>query len=121
MRVPEWLKHAFAIDPPGAAMPTARQAEVIDRLCREVVRRRLTTPALTMLEMSRPLNFVTAQAILFFDPVVAAVTDADGHREFAAFLEHRGSIEHLARRIEEMEADAMRRESRPGPDEGPPG
>ena len=106
----EWLKHAFAVDPPGPAVPTPRQAEVIDRICREVVRRRLTTPALLMLEMSRPLNFVTAQAVHFFDPVVSAVTDADGHREFATFLEHRGSIEHLARRIEEMEAEAMRAE-----------
>jgi len=121
MGVPEWLKHAFAIDPPGAAVPTARQAEVIDRICREVVRRRLTTPALMMLEMSRPLNFVTAQAIQFFDPMVAAVTDADGHREFAAFLEHRGSIDHFARRIEEMEAEAVRREARPGADAEPPG
>lgn len=106
----DWLKHAFAVDPPGPAEPTPRQAEVIDRLCREVVRRRLTTPALMLLEMSRPLNFVTAQAIHFFDPMVAAVTDADGHREFARFLEHRGSIDHLARRIEELEVEAVRRE-----------
>ena len=101
----EWLKHAFAVDPPGPAEPTPRQAEVIDRLCREVVRRRLTTPALLALEMSRPLNFVTAQAVHFFDPLVKAVTDADGHREFATFLEHRGSIDHLVKRIEEMEAE----------------
>ena len=106
----DWLKHAFAIDPPGPAEPTPRQAEVVDRVCREVVRRRLTTPALLMLEMSRPLNFITAQAIHFFDPVVRAITDANGPREFAAFLEHRGSIDYFVRRIEEMEAEAMRRE-----------
>lgn len=108
----DWLRHAFAVDPPGAAEPTPRQAEVIDRLCREVVRRRMTTPALMLLEMSRPANFVMAQAIHFFDPIVGAVTDADGHREFARFLEHRGSVEHLARRIEELEAEAVRRESK---------
>lgn len=108
----DWLKHAFAVDPPGAAVPTPRQAEVIDRLCREIVRRRMTTPALMLLEMSRPLNFVTAQAIHFFDPLVGAVTDADGHREFARFLEHRGSVEHLTRRIEEMEAEVVRTESK---------
>ncbi len=107
-----WLKHAFAIDPPGPAEPTPRQIEVIDRLCLEVVKRRLTTPALAALEMSRPLNFVTAQAIHFFDPLIASVTDADGHREFAKFLEHRGSVDHLARRIEELEAEAVKRENR---------
>ncbi|HEX6984965.1 MAG TPA: hypothetical protein VF170_06290 [Planctomycetaceae bacterium] len=106
----DWLRRAFAVDPPGPAEPTPRQAEVVDRVCREVVHRRLTTPALLLLEMSRPLNFVTAQAIHFFDPLVRAVTDADGPREFAAFLEHRGSIDHLVRRIEEIEAEAVRRE-----------
>ena len=105
-----WLKNAFAVDPPGPAEPTARQAEIAERLCREVVRRRLTTPALVALEMSRPLNFVTAQAIHFFDPLIRAVTDAAGHRDFAAFLEQRGSIDYLAHRIEQFEAEATRRE-----------
>ena len=107
----DWLRHAFAIDPPGPAEPTPRQAEIIERVCREVVRRRLTTPALVALEMSRPLNFVTAQAIHYFEHIVQAVTDADGPREFADFLEHRGSIEYLARRVEALEAEALRRES----------
>lgn len=106
MSLATWLKHAFAVEPPGPAEPTPRQAEVVDRLCREVVRRGMATPALVALEMSRPLNFVTAQAIHFFDPLVAAVTDADGHREFARFLEQRGSVDHLVRRIGEIEAEA---------------
>jgi hypothetical protein len=99
-----WLKQAFAIDPPGPVEPTRRQTEIIERLCREIIRRRLTTPALLLLEMSRPLNYITAQAIHFFDPLVRAVTDAEGHREFANFLEQRGSIDHLVRRIEDLEA-----------------
>ena len=107
----ERLRHAFAVDPPGPVEPTPRQAELVDRLCREVVRRRLTTPALILLEMCRPLNFVTAQAIHFFDPLIRAVTDADGHREFAKFLENRGAIDCLARRIEEIEAEAVQHEA----------
>ena len=35
---------------------------VLDRLAQEVVRRRLTTPALLLLEVGRPLNFVSALA-----------------------------------------------------------
>ncbi len=106
----DWIKHAFAVESPGPAEPTPRQVEIVDRLCREVVRRRLTTPALLALEMSRPLNFVTSQAIHFFDPIVRGLTDADAPREFADFLEHRGSIDYLAGRIEALEAEASRRE-----------
>lgn len=106
----DWLKHAFDVEKPGPAEPTPAQAAIVDRLCREVVRRRLTTPALVTLEMSRPLNFVTAQAIHFFDPLIKSITDANGHREFATFLEHRGSIDYLTNRIEELEAAATQHE-----------
>jgi len=106
-----WLKHAFAVEPPGPAEPTPPQAEVAEKLCAEIVRRHLTTPALTFLEMSRPLNFIGAQAMHFFAPLVEALTDAEGHRHFAAFLEQRGSIDYLCRRIEELEADEMKGKS----------
>lgn len=99
------LKHAFAVEKPGTAEPTPAQAAIVDRVCREVVRRRLTAPALVALEMSRPLNFVTAQAIHFFDPVLQTFGDVQAAREFANFLEQRGSVDYLAKRIAEMDAD----------------
>jgi hypothetical protein len=101
-----WLQHAFAVDPPGPAEPTEPQREVTERLCREVVRRRMTTPALMALEMSRPLNYLGSQALVFFRPFLQAITDADGHRHLAEFLEHRGSVEYLCRHIEALEAEA---------------
>lgn len=106
-----WLKHAFAVEPSGPAEPTPEQERVIDRLCRELVRRHLTTPALLFLEMSRPMNYLGAQAMHFFSPFISAVTDAQGHRHFAAFLERRGSIDYLCRRIEQLEAEANEADS----------
>lgn len=102
----KWLKHAFAIDPPGAADPGPDLRPFIDRLCHEVVRRRLTTPALIALEMSRPLNNVGAHAMHFFSPLVWALTDADGFDRFAKYLEKRGSIEFLCQRLEELEHES---------------
>ena len=93
------LKHAFAVDQLDSVAPTPQQQSIIDRLCREIVRRRLSTPALMFLEMSRPLNFIGAQAMHFFTPLVSAVTDAQGFEQFALFLEQRGSIDHLCRQI----------------------
>jgi hypothetical protein len=101
--VADWLKHAFAVEKPGPAEPTDEQRETVDRLCTEIVRRQMTTPALMFLEMSRPLNFVGSQALHFFAPFISAVSDAPGHRHLAAFLEKRGSIDYICRRIEELE------------------
>ena len=111
-----WLKHAFAVDPPGPAEPTAEQQRPVDWVCRQVARRRLTTPGLIALEMSRPLNFVAAQMMHVLSPGVWALLRRQSHEDykhFAAFLERRGSIEYLARRIEHFEADFEKREKTP--------
>jgi hypothetical protein len=101
-----WFRHAFALDPPGPAAPTEAERPIVDRVCREVVRRRMTVPAIAFLEMSRPLNFVAANAIHFFSPLLSVLVTGDEHRRFAEFLERRGSIDHLCRRIEELDRQA---------------
>lgn len=102
----KWLKHAFAIDPPGPAEPTPEQKSAVDKICAEIVRRHLTTPALLFLETSRPLNFLGAQAMHFFMPVISVLTESHSPRHFAEFLSQRGSVDYLCRRIEDYEAEA---------------
>jgi hypothetical protein len=106
-----WLKHAFAVDPPGPAEPTTEQRQAVDAVCRQIVKRHLTTPTLLFLEMSRPLNYLGSQLLHFFAPVLSVLTSRQGHRHFAAFLEHRGSIDYLCRRIEELEAQATQQDA----------
>lgn len=108
-----WLKHAFAVDAPGPAEPTVHQAEVIDRVCRAIVARRLTIPAVVALETARPLNYVTAQAAVFLEPVVASVVSAEGYREFAKFLERRGAVEYIVRRIEAEATERAKAQKNP--------
>jgi hypothetical protein len=62
----------------------------------------MTTPAILFLETVRPLNFVSSQVLQFFRPVLSVVADPAACRELAEFLEHRGSIDYLCRRIEEL-------------------
>jgi hypothetical protein len=102
------LKHAFAVEPPGPCEPDAAERPVVDRLCREVVRRRLTTPALLYLEVSRPLHYIGSQAMHFFRPIVAALFDTRGYELFTRFLERRGSVDYLVRRLESLEDEADR-------------
>jgi hypothetical protein len=106
-----WIRHAFALDPPGPAEPTEAERPIVDRVCLEIVRRHLTTPALIFLEMSRPLNSLAANAIHFFSPLLSVLVTGDEHRRFAEFLERRGSIDHLSRRIEQLEQKAQSAEA----------
>lgn len=108
-----WLKHAFAVEKPGPVQPTPEQQSAVDAVCRQIVKRHLTTPTLAFLELSRPLNYIGSQAMHFFAPFLSVLTESQGHRHFAAFLEHRGSIEYLCQRIEELEADAARKNAKP--------
>jgi hypothetical protein len=101
------LKHAFAVDPPGPAQPDEAQARIIERVCREIVRRRLTAPAMMALEMGRPLNHLSAQVLTFFKPFVSMVGDAASYDEFTAFLEQRGSIDYISARLDALEAGGV--------------
>ena len=101
-----WLKHAFAVDPPGPAEPTELQREVTDRVCREIVRRRLSTPAILFLEMFRPLNYLSSQMMHFFTPIAGVLLDPKGYQAFATFLGRRGSVDYLHQRIERFQQEA---------------
>ena len=104
-----WLKHAFAVDPPGPAQPDEAQARIVERVCREIVSRRLTTPAMMALEMGRPLNHLSAQVLTFFQPFVAIAGDASAYEQFTSFLEQRGSLDYIGARIEALEAEKSMR------------
>ncbi|MDP6396661.1 MAG: hypothetical protein QF712_03045 [Candidatus Marinimicrobia bacterium] len=106
-----WLKHAFAIDPPGAAEPTEDQKPVVEKVCQEVIRRRMATPALIMLETFRPLNFVGSQVLHFFHPIVSAILTTEAYKHFTEFLERRGSVDYLCQRIEQLD-DEMRKKNK---------
>jgi BMFP domain-containing protein YqiC len=96
-----WIKNAFAIE--ADAAPTPAQREVVEKVCREVVRRGLTTPALVSLEVFRPMNYIGAQAMHFLRPIATLILDGEGYRHLSEFLENRESVDYLRRRIEELE------------------
>ena len=96
----KWLKHAFALDDGSSGEPTEKQSEAIDRVLREIVRRRLEIPAGMLLESCRPLNYVAAQVLKFFSPMMQLVLDSTAQNEFAVFLENRKSVDYLLRRLD---------------------
>jgi hypothetical protein len=59
--------------------------------------------------MGRPLNYVSAQMLAFFQPFLAMVADTAAYDHFTRFLEQRGSIEYIVGRLEAIEEDRSRR------------
>ena len=100
------LRHAFKVEESGVATPDDATAEVVEKICREIARREMTVPALMLLEMSRPLNFIGAQALHFFQPFGTVLVDPGAWDRFATFLEKRGSVEYLIQRIEDAKREA---------------
>ena len=110
------LKHAFHVEKAVVADPDEKTAATIEKICDEIVRRQMVVPALMLLEMSRPLNYLGAQALHFFQPFGTVLIDPRKWQGFAKFLEERGSVEYL---IEALEAANNRSKSEPPASEEP--
>ena len=108
MSMKSWLKHAFAVQTHSEPL-TSAERQVVQRICLEVVRRQMTTPAITFLEMARPLNYLGSQTLQFFMPIVSALTEANDVQTFVNFLERRDAIDTLIEQLEQMEQDASSR------------
>jgi tetratricopeptide (TPR) repeat protein len=81
------------------------QRALLAKLCTEVARRRMTGPALTFLEMSRPLNTLGAAAMHFFTPLASTLANPVALRQFAEFLDQRGSVDVLCQMLETAEKE----------------
>jgi len=101
--VKEFLRNAFALDDGKPCEPSPEQRAVLERLSAEIAKRRMTGPALAFLEMSRPLNGLGAAVVQFFTPIASILARPESLRDFAAFLEKRGSIDVLCGMLEAAE------------------
>lgn len=108
-RAREWLRHAFAIEDAHTVEISESDRMLIERICTRVVERRLATPALVVLEMHRPFNYVSAQVLHVLEPVLSSLADPVAYRAFSRFLEQRGSIDYLAERIRALDDEHVGR------------
>ena len=97
----ETLSHAFAVKDPNHAW-SEEDLALVDRVAREVAKRRMQAPAILFLETMRPLNFVGSQVLAFLQPIAGAVLQNIQWERLGAILEQRESVDLLIRRIEEQ-------------------
>jgi hypothetical protein len=97
IRLKRTMNHAFAMPPPLDLSDDDRA--ILDRIADMVVRRRLTAPAIMILELARPLNFVAGQFLHFVGPFATLLLKEPEYKRFAEILEHRQGIDALLNAI----------------------
>lgn len=73
---------------------------ILKKVAHEIVIRRLTAPAIFLLESCSPLSFIGSQAMITLEPLIHAIFDLPGYRKFALLMERRGNVEKLITMIE---------------------
>jgi len=98
-------RHAFSMQGPHGPLADSDR-ELLGRLAKFVVRRRLASAAILLLESLRPLNYVGSQAMLFLRPFAATLFREGEYEKLAAILERREGLHALIEAIEAMQAAA---------------
>ena len=105
----QWFEsRAGAKDEPAPL--TEEEAEVMHRLAAKVVEWKMTVPAILFLESVKPLNYIGAQTMVFFEPFVQSLFNLKDYDTVREMLERRENMERLLLKIEELDADALTRE-----------
>jgi len=105
------INHLFSFfrghpEPPEEhARQEAQKREVVERLARAVVARRLEAPAALFLELNRPLGFLFSQATFFARPFLSVFLSARDVETAAEVLDDPQAVERLINRIGELGAE----------------
>lgn len=75
---------------------------ILEQVAQYIVKRRLSAPAILVLESMKPLSFLGGQLMAFFGPFVHLIVDARSYNTFAEAIERREHVEHLISRIEAL-------------------
>ncbi len=89
---------------------TDAEAAIMEKIAAKVVGLRMTVPAILFLESVKPLNYIGAQALIFFEPFVQVLFNLKEYDTFRQMMERRENVERLLLKIEELDAQALARE-----------
>jgi len=90
-RFKEGWAHAFKVE--DEFIPTPEDQELLTKVASFLCKRKMQTPALMILEVGRPLNFVASQLIHFLQPTIALFLNTEEISRFGRLLEHRSSVD----------------------------
>ncbi|MGA1195370.1 MAG: hypothetical protein ACO36I_02590 [Candidatus Latescibacterota bacterium] len=102
-RLKDWWNHAFAVSPPEQAI-TEDDEILAKRVATFIVGRKLSAPAIMLLETGRPLNYISSQFLVFLSPFISIIfSNNQEFDRFTQFIEKRDSISCIIKHIEKLE------------------
>ena len=87
---------------PGFDLTAEQRDAIVESFARKVVARGMDMPAVLMLEITKPVSFLFAQAVLIVAPLLYPFFETGRVDRFAGFVNSRENIEMLIGRIEEL-------------------
>ena len=88
-----------------------KAVQLIDRIARFIVERKMGSSAIMTIESLRPLHNIASQLMYFLAPFAEVFVNSTDYQEFAAMLENDEYVALLVKRIDELD-DEMYREER---------
>ena len=102
------MRDSIYID--GQMPSPERQKELLTKIADQIVKRKMTTPAILFFESVKPLSFVGSQALVFLQPIIQAFLNRREYDEIVLMMEERENVEKLLLEIENQEARWQQRE-----------
>lgn len=97
------------VSEPSKGIPPEEEA-ILDKVAAKVVEWKMTVPAIMFLESMKPLNYIGAQTMVFFEPIVQGIFSIKDYDTFRVTMERRENAENLIRKIEALDAVAYKKE-----------
>ncbi|MFH2037366.1 MAG: hypothetical protein ABIJ45_13260 [Candidatus Zixiibacteriota bacterium] len=88
----------------------AEEDAVMEKVAKKVVSWRMAVPAILFLESVKPLNYIGAQTMVFFEPIVQTIFNFKDYENFRLAMERRENVENLLLKIEKYDAVLYERE-----------
>lgn len=86
-------------------IPEDEQEALLTKVATEIVKRRLTVPAILFLETCKPLNFIGSQMLIAFNPFVTSIFNTAEYQKFALIIEKDANVELLTQLIEKLDGE----------------
>ncbi|MEA2103875.1 MAG: hypothetical protein U9P79_04435 [Candidatus Cloacimonadota bacterium] len=82
--------------------------ELMDKVAKFIVERKMASPAMMLIESLHPLNFIASQFMYMISPFAELIFKPDEFQKFASALENRDNVKYLVDKIDEMDAEFYR-------------
>lgn len=96
------IKYAFTSSPAENIL-SSEDKMLLEKIAQKIIARKMTTPALLLLESIKPVNFIGSQIMIALKPIIELFAQTNDYERVVHLLGKRQSLEVLIRLIEKVE------------------